>query len=107
MRMSVFWSFAGFSLLFLSGCATQDSVIRGQAPCPSGICNHGHGSSYDPNGLACSQDDCLFTDKWSQSNVHHQYHSLVPQAGHGVSMPVMIQYPYYTLKGPDCFFYDE
>ncbi len=121
----------GLSLLVCVGCSTIDSgsVIRGQGPgdscptcqadsgyggdytmggcpgggCPGGQCN-GFGGAWC-NGYNCTADKCWFQDKWSQSNVHHYNSSMLPQCGVGTAMPQMIQYPYYTTKGPDCFFY--
>ncbi|QDT47756.1 hypothetical protein [Symmachiella dynata] len=48
---------------------------------------------------------CRFPDKWAGSNVHHYNSSMVPQCNVGTGMPMMVQYPYYATKGPDCFFY--
>ena len=48
---------------------------------------------------------CNHPDKWSGSNVHHYNSSMVPQCNVGTGMPMMVQYPYYANKGPDCFFY--
>ncbi len=134
MRTHALWTIVtGLSLLVCVGCSTTQSgsVIRGQAPCSGcqyggeclgGGCNYGgclgggcpggacpggcnpYGAAWN-NGYNCSADDGWCVDKWSQSNVHRYHGSMVPQCGVGTAMPMMVQYPYYTTKGPDCFFY--
>jgi hypothetical protein len=111
------------------------SVFRGQAPCGDcqSYQNGGYGGGYAgeygggypggcPDGTCyadmCGDDCrggclgggrhsglCIHPDKWSGSNVHHYNSSMVPQCNVGTAMPMMVQYPYYATKGPDCFFY--
>lgn len=120
MRTHALWTFmSGLTLLACIGCSMTDtgSTIRGQAPsghcgdgtcysggCFNGGCNDGSCNVWN-NGFNGSLDDGWCKDKWSQSNVHHYTQSMVPQCRVGTAMPMMVQYPYYTVKGPDCFFY--
>jgi len=114
MRNHALWTIVtGLSLLACVGCSTTDTgnVYRGQNPgdycssCQYGGCNGGGFGDAWNNGNSCSADCGWFKDKWSQSNVHRYSHSMLPQCGVGTAMPMMVQYPYYAVKGPDCFFH--
>ncbi len=82
--------------------------------CPDGMCLDGmcgddcNGGCFGGHGGCFGGHGCRLWgnhDKWAGSNVHHYYSSMVPQCGVGTAMPMMVQYPYYTTKGPDDFFY--
>lgn len=135
MRNHALWTIlTGLSLFVCVGCATTESgsIFRGQAPCGDcqscpnggycngGYCNDGYAGGYSDGtcyGDMCG-DDCHggcfgghgcrllnHPDKWSASNVHHYTSSMVPQCNVGTAMPMMVQYPYYSCKGPSDFFY--
>ena len=134
MRNHALWTImTGLSLLVCVGCSTTDhgGVIRGQDPacqsCPTGGCldggyagcldgscyGDGYGDCYGDCNGGCFGGHCGghgwkhfgHCDKWSQCNVHHYNSSMVPQCNVGTAMPMMVQYPYYTTKGPSDFFY--
>ena len=83
------------------GCSHNSSIVRGQSPMEGPATAMG---SYDPTcppgyGPAnCPPYQC--------DNYHFKYREPAnmtyppPQA-----QPSVVQYPYYTCKGPDCFFH--
>ncbi|MCY2965426.1 MAG: hypothetical protein NT069_17630 [Planctomycetota bacterium] len=91
---------AALLLPFAVGCSSS-RVVRGQGP--GDMAYAGSDNGY------CESDDCD-CDECSrrarhQCRPYHVPHDLsYPPAG---AMPAVVQYPYYTNKGPDCFFYDS
>jgi hypothetical protein len=110
MRSSILSIVAAAALVPLFvGCSSQKAqVARGQAPAGQNVTAYG--------------DEICDEDGYAQSSRRHlcrhcggrgcgfcrPYHvprdlSYPPQAG----LPATVQYPYYTCKGPDCFFLDN
>jgi hypothetical protein len=114
---------AGLVLVLMSGCASGTALTRAQSP---------DGYRTQPRGRAVQQvgytnNDQYYSDMQMDpaaqggncypDSFGHQFCApptsskfqyVVPQ---GLSypdpnaMPGMVQYPYYTVKGPDCFFH--
>ena len=107
MRTHALWTIVtGLSLFVCVGCSTTDSGSVFRAQSPENSCG-AYQPGYCPDG-SCNAEACKdgwFTDKWSRCNVQHYGNSMVPQCGAGTAMPAMVQYPYYAVKGPDCFFH--
>jgi hypothetical protein len=84
---------AGLLLGMTTGCSTNATLVRGQNPDPN-VCRD------------CYADRVL-------CRVPHQHYRFTYEVPQGLSyppdhgMPAFVQYPYYTLKGPDCFFFDN
>lgn len=77
------------------GCSQNSQVVRGQAP-----------ESYVVDDGMCYDDDCC--DHCHGRGCCHCRPYRVPNdlsyppPG---DQPAIVQYPYYTNKGPDCFFH--
>lgn len=105
----------------MAGCASSPAVMRAQSPDgnpdgPYGAVqqvNHSGSSDYyynmgmDPMAQGyCGPDGCGHEFCAPPSCYRFQYR--VPQGLNYPppnAMPGMVQYPYYTVKGPDCFFH--
>ena len=114
MRRVILWSAATMVLPLCVGCGQNSQIVRGQAPveeaqlappqygqmsnsaaldpnCPPGfdVAGGGGGNPYLPpayrHGIHCFPP--------VSTNVYPQE-----------APPAVVQYPYYTTKGPDCFF---
>jgi len=97
-----------------TGCSQNANMVRGQSPsdCPPGACPPGQMANYGPYGsgsytgwdprCCCNPDWCV---NGMETGANHRYieprHLSYPNQP---DMPAVYQYPYYTLKGPDCFF---
>lgn len=119
MRRLMLCVAAGLALPLMIGCANSP-VIRGQnpdvGPHPGMIQQTAHnrnpyfvdqGVVYnDGSGAYCSPYDC--GRDFCAPRQAYRFKYVVPQ---GLSypepnaMPGVVQYPYYTFKGPDCFFH--
>lgn len=122
MRTTILSVAAAVALLSLCAgcCSTTGQVARGQAPAPlpgdaSPISDDG--SSIGDNGSPISDEMCYEDggvpcdgrgrrcngqgrgDCWVPYHVPDDY--VFPTPG----PPATVQYPYYTCKGPDCFFH--
>jgi hypothetical protein len=109
MRKSVFWGLILASTLpALVGCSQHASTVRGQSPqdCPPGAQPHqgGYGTgSYTgwERGCPCHGDGGMEME----SGANHRYvEPRYLQYPNQPDVPAVYQYPYYTHKGPDCFF---
>lgn len=124
MRRSLMLVAAGLLLPLMTGCATNGpGVIRGQNPDvgpdygmiqPAGMRNNSNGPYFDNQGVIYNDGSGAFCDSqncgrdFCAPRQAYRYKYVVPQ---GLSypdqnaMPGVVQYPYYTFKGPDCFFH--
>jgi hypothetical protein len=119
---------AGILLLAVAGCTSPlGALIRGQSPdgncetgqgaCRSGAIVYGNGCQEIESGRGCwlhrrhgngwYQTDPMHNEYESQHHTHHW--DYIPP--YGLTYPpdgqpnAAVFYPYYTLKGPDDFFY--
>lgn len=84
------------------GCSQNGNIVRGQGP------SNGYVGSYDDcwecpvHGDNCpGPSKCRHCCKCCRP--YHVPNDLsYPPPG---DMPAVVQYPYYTCKGPDCFFH--
>src|SRR5262245_11155313 len=109
MRATILSAAGAALLLLFAGCCTScqrttSEVARGQAPaaasgdwCEDGGC--------DENGHChhCWGHGCCHCRKYCVPN-NLVYPPQVDVAGGAVGGSGIVQYPYYTCKGPDCFF---
>jgi hypothetical protein len=91
------------------GCSSQRAqVARGQAPAGQNVTAYGE-EICDEDGYALSSRRHLCRHCGGRGCCYcRPYHvprdlSYPPEAG----LPATVQYPYYTCKGPDCFFLDN
>ncbi|MBI3866403.1 MAG: hypothetical protein HY290_31370 [Planctomycetia bacterium] len=109
MRATIL-SAAGAALLLLfagccSSCQRTSEVARGQAPaassgdqwCEEDCCDE------DGNCRHCWGHGCCHCRGYRVPN-NLVYPPQVDFAGGAVGGSGIVQYPYYTCKGPDCFF---
>lgn len=124
MKRSLVWSVAGLGLLLAGVGCTNTGVVRGQNP---GIAYNAGGemtgsmpvpgpqASYGPmyyDGPTTGDNQCPMPcppniDVWRPTHHHTwEYHApknlVYPPAN---QQPAVVQYPYYTVKGPTDFFY--
>jgi hypothetical protein len=106
MRKGILWTVtAAAALPWIVGCSHHPNIVRGQSPA------EGPGQptvvgTYDPTcppgyGPACPPGHCPWADCYDFK--YREPRDLVyppPNAA-----PPVVQYPYYTCKGPDCFFH--
>jgi hypothetical protein len=94
MRTTMLWLVAVAACLpFAVGCSQNSQVVRGQQP---DYCPPMYGGEYCDDGGWCNG--------WCNCQPYCVPNDLVyPPPG---DMPAIVQYPYYTNKGPDCFFHD-
>jgi hypothetical protein len=114
MRHKLFLLVAAAVLLPLAvGCSGRSQVVRGQGPAGAiAVSPNAAGAAYDPNCVY--EDEC---EEYCDDGRHCHgpgckcHHCLPYHIPHDLSyppmgdMPGVVQYPYYTCKGPDCFFY--
>ena len=106
MRTMLLAATAALFIPWLTGCSSQSSqVARGQAP-PATYVN-AHGEVCDEDCIDPDTGLCRFCRGRGCRRCAHcrPYHvprdlSYPPQG----DLPAIVQYPYYTCKGPDCFF---
>jgi hypothetical protein len=90
---------AAACLPFTVGCSQSSQIVRGQQAeyCPPGSATYGDD---------CDDCDCHHHGRWCDCPMCRPYcipNDLVyPPPG---DLPGIVQYPYYTCKGPDCFFH--
>ena len=109
-------------MAIVSGCASSP-VVRGQSsegmvPAPrggsiqrAGYTNYDqyyNSMGMDPSfqALDCGPDGC--GHEFCAPPQHYKFQYVVPQGLNYPpqnAMPGVVQYPYYTVKGPDCFFH--
>ena len=89
----------------LGGCCQSNPIARGQNPGYSDpqACEQ-YGEGYCPGdecgpygrrrGRNC--DDCCPPHNFGKHKLYYPDQN---------ALPGMVQYPYYTVKGPDCFFH--
>ena len=111
---------AGLLIALMSGCASSPVVMRGQSPDAyargpqSGPVQRVNYDQYysnmqmDPGlyGGDCGPDGCGHNFCAPPQTYRFQY--IVPQGLNYPppnAMPGVVQYPYYTVKGPDDFFH--
>ena len=94
-----------------TGCGATSRVVRGQAPAEAVAVGQTAAPMYDDSYI---DDDCEYLCDDSgrchgpgcKCHMCLPYHIpcdlSYPPMG---DMPGVVQYPYYTCKGPDCFFY--
>jgi hypothetical protein len=119
---------AGLVLLPLAvGCSTGSQVIRSQSPehsseyCPNGNCQHdpstclhcqrnARRNALGGGGLGGCFGDCCngaITGVGTPGCFDCYWGNVPPTYPPQGAMPGVVQYPYYTSKGPDCFFHQE
>lgn len=109
------WLFLSAAAMLLTcgvGCSSSQ-VVRGQAPADGVLADNDCEADCDCD--ECSRRDMRRARRAArrdarQANCHHCVPYSIPHdlsyPPHG-DMPGIVQYPYYTVKGPDCFFYDS
>lgn len=120
MQKYVLWTLAAALVPLFVGCSQYPQTVRGQSPdgnpaggmyCPPGgacptDCRYGCPGLYDtmPNypRLKCDSLCNPYPGHVGYKMTYKEPNCLVyPPAN---DQPATVQYPYYTLKGPDCFF---
>ena len=116
---------AGLVLVLMSGCASGTALTRGQSPeayrgAPQGPQGRGiQPVNYTENDQyynamqmdPAAQVNCApggFGHDFCAPPQSHRFQYVVPQGLNYPppnAMPGVVQYPYYTVKGPDCFFH--
>ncbi|MFN5296942.1 MAG: hypothetical protein ACK5HA_01490 [Planctomycetaceae bacterium] len=100
----------GVLLPLTTGCSSS-RVVRGQNPAIEGVAG-------DYCEADCECDECSRRDlrraRRMERRMNRPEHVCTPyHIPHDLSYPSagdqfgVVQYPYYTHKGPDCFFYDS
>ncbi len=122
-NLSIGAATASLLIALLSGCASSPVVMRGQSPeayargPQAGTIQRVGYNNYDQyyndlgldpavNGGYCGPDGCGHDFCAPPQTYRFQY--IVPQGLNYPpqnAMPGVVQYPYYTVKGPDDFFY--
>ena len=120
-NMSLGAATAGLLIALLSGCASSPVVTRGQSPEGARMANSGaiqrvgyanYDNYYYDMGMDpvaqnyCGPDGC--GHEFCSPPQHYKFQYVVPQGLNYPpqnAMPGVVQYPYYTVKGPDCFFH--
>jgi len=114
---------ASLVLVLMSGCASGTALTRGQSP--EGYRNAPTGRAVQPvaytetdqyyrnlqmdpaaQGYNCNPDG--FGHQFCAPPQSHRFEYVVPQGLNYPdpnAQPGVVQYPYYTVKGPDCFFH--
>lgn len=94
----------------LTGCSTQNSqVARGQAPSATYVNAYGEDCPDDcidaRTGRCrfCRGRGCCYCQPYRVPR-DLRYPPSADANGMGGDLPAIVQYPYYTCKGPDCFF---
>jgi hypothetical protein len=112
----------GFAVLLATvGCSQHNAVVRGQNPAEfqntgSLSWEQGGGMMAGPiytEGPAHGNSDCQFCPPQNQFDVwrpthHHTWEYNAPQNltyPQPNQQPAVVQYPYYTVRGPTDFFY--
>lgn len=98
MKTIVLSLFAVALLTLTVGCGATSQVVRSQGP--SGPATYGGEYCPEDCNPYCADGciDCRY-------NIPRDL-SYPPGAMGGFgAMPAVVQYPYYTCKGPDCFFH--
>ncbi len=106
-------------ITLMSGCASSP-IVRGQSPegmrAQGGAIQRVGYTNYDQyysdmqmdpsmQGI-CGPDGC--GHEFCAPPTHYKFQYVVPQGLNYPpqnAMPGVVQYPYYTVKGPDCFFH--
>jgi hypothetical protein len=113
---------AGLVLVLMSGCASGTGLTRAQSPDvartqPRGRAiqqvNYNNSQYYDamqmdPNAQAVNCAPDSFGHDFCAPPTSSRFQYVVPQGlnyPQPNAMPGVVQYPYYTVKGPDCFFH--
>lgn len=102
MRSKLLLLLAAVAFLPLVGCSSSQ-VVRGQGPGNAAVTQGAEG------------DDCYYVEYCEDCECRRcRRHQCTPYSiPHDLSypphgdMPGIVQYPYYTHKGPDCFFHDS
>ncbi|MES2792043.1 MAG: hypothetical protein V4719_20680 [Planctomycetota bacterium] len=121
-NLSIGAATAGLLIALLSGCASSPVVMRGQSPegmsrTAGGTIQRAGHTNYDQyyydmgmdpsvQNLDCGPDGC--GREFCAPPQHYKFQYVVPQGLNYPpqnAMPGVMQYPYYTVKGPDCFFH--
>jgi hypothetical protein len=94
MRKFMMFSCAGMLLALATGCTQNSQVVRGQ-----------NAGAYPMASGEYCMDDCEYCSDGSCS--HCQPYCIPGDLVYPPpnDMPGIVQYPYYTHKGPDCFFH--
>lgn len=93
MRMFVAGSIVLAASLLSTGCAQQGAMLRGQSPdCQCDV------DYYGPECQPGCRPDHVHVDHRIKCHGMNVYPPPNDQ-------PAVTQYPYYTFKGPDCFFH--
>lgn len=96
MKTFILPLFAAALLGMAVGCSTSSQVVRSQGPaCYGGDCEYCEGEGCDH----CHGGWCQHCPAYNIPR------DLAYPPGTG-GMPAVVQYPYYTCKGPDCFFHE-
>lgn len=94
---------AALLLPSMTGCSSQNSqVARGQAPSPTYVNAHGEECLDDCVDVTTGRCRYCRGRGCRHCRPYRVPRDLVyPPRG---DLPAIVQYPYYTCKGPDCFF---
>ena len=115
MRATILSAALGAALLLVTGCCncqtqstaaigTRAEVARAQSSTADGATNV---DEFCDEDICCEDDSsCRFCNGWGCCHCRPYRiptNLVYPPQG---AMPGIVQYPYYTCKGPDCFFYE-
>jgi hypothetical protein len=110
MRQTILALVAIVLVPFAVGCSQNSQIVRGQAPAESqawaSAANGEEAECDDPNCPHCRKRSWCERCR-SHCCCHCEPYCIpcdvsFPPAG---DLPGIVQYPYYTNKGPDCFFH--
>lgn len=114
---------ACLAMVLVTGCAGGPALTRAQSPDgyrgqPQGpaiqqVAHRGDQAYYNDLGMdpAAQGANCYpdsFGHQFCAPPASHRFQYQVPQGlnyPQANAMPGVVQYPYYTVKGPDCFFH--
>lgn len=114
MRKVILWSVATMALPLCVGCGQNSQIVRGQAPVEerlspapqSGAMSNS--AALDPNCPPDLGGAGGFGENPYLPPAYKRGTACFPPTSYNVypqeQPPAVIQYPYYTTKGPDCFF---
>ena len=110
MSKMLFSLIATVTVVSAVGCGQHSGVVRGQGgSCyPGGNCPSPFTAQPYNNGWNCTPVCMPGADgaPMVPSGTHYYAEPKCLQYP-SAEGPAVVQYPYYTLKGPDCFFYDK
>ena len=112
-----FWGMAASLVIALiSGCQSAPGLVRGQSPAePQGVAQPVSAMTpiRDPNAYGAIDNTYCDANCLGGSGYYapRQFYTSTYKVPKNLAYPppnappAVVQYPYYTVKGPDCFFY--